>query len=191
MLQRVNDRTAFEKVALQYVVQFERSAPAWEEGLTTTACAKTIAGGYIPVTGSSPRPAASQLEGLKRAIAKKIPHARLDLASVIGFDDIGARLLAEALAYARKHRFALTFQRPEKLQVAVDAVVKRGKDGGEGAWLLSLELLQFQHKQAASRRPRDRVCNRVRAIAAVLGATAGCGSADGGGACRSAGQRPG
>jgi hypothetical protein len=25
-----NDRAAFEKVALQYVVQFERSAPAWE-----------------------------------------------------------------------------------------------------------------------------------------------------------------
>jgi anti-anti-sigma regulatory factor len=149
VLQRMNDRAAFEKVALQYVVQFERSAPAWEEGLTTTASAKTIAGGYIPVTGKLAAASASQLEGLKRAIAKKIPHARLDLASVTGFDDAGARLLAEALAYARKHRFALTFQRPEKLQMAVDAVVKRGKDGGEGAWLLSLELLQFQHKQAA------------------------------------------
>jgi len=149
VLQRVNDRAAFEKVALQYVVQFERSAPAWEEGLTTTASAKAIAGGYIPVTGKLSAASTSQLEGLKRAIAKKIPHARLDLASVTGFDDVGARLLAEALAYARKHQFALTFQRPEKLQIAVDAVVKRGKDGGEGAWLLSLELLQFQHKQAA------------------------------------------
>jgi anti-anti-sigma regulatory factor len=149
VLQRMNDRAAFEKVALQYVVQFERSAPAWEEGLTTTASTKTLAGGYIPVTGKLSAASASQLEGLKRAIAKKIPHARLDLASVTGFDDVGARLLAEALAYARKHRFALTFQRPEKLQMAVDAVVKRGKDGGEGAWLLSLELLQFQHKQAA------------------------------------------
>ena len=149
VLQRINDRVAFEKVALQYVVQFERSAPAWEEGLTTTASAKAIAGGYIPVTGKLSAASSAQLEGLKRAIAKKIPHARLDLASVTGFDDAGARLLAEALAYARKHRFALTFQRAEKLQVAVDAVVKRGKDGGEGAWLLSLELLQFQHKQAA------------------------------------------
>src|SRR6478735_10698850 len=34
VLQRANDRAAFEQTALQYVVQFERSAPAWEEGLT-------------------------------------------------------------------------------------------------------------------------------------------------------------
>jgi len=31
----------------------------------------------------------------------------------------------------------------------VNALVKRGKDGGEGAWLLSLELLQFEHKREA------------------------------------------
>jgi hypothetical protein len=70
------DATAFDKMALQYVVQFERSAPAWEEGLTTTAIAKTIAGGYIPVTGKLSAASSSQLEGLKRAIAKKIPLRR-------------------------------------------------------------------------------------------------------------------
>src|SRR3954471_24110965 len=30
LLQRANDRSAFDQLALQYVVQFERSAPAWE-----------------------------------------------------------------------------------------------------------------------------------------------------------------
>jgi anti-anti-sigma regulatory factor len=149
VLQRANDRTAFENVALQYVVQFERSAPGWEEGLSTTATAKATAGGYIPVTGKLCAASASQVEGLKRAIEKKVPRARLDLASVTSFDDAGAHLLAEALAHARKHHFALTFQRPEKLHLAVDGMVKRGKDGGEGAWLLSLELLQFEHKQEA------------------------------------------
>jgi len=147
VLQRANDHAAFEKAALQYVVQFERSAPSWEEGLTTTAGPKVVAGGYIPVTGKLSAASLPQVEGLKRAIVKKVPHARLDLASVTGFDDAGARLLADALAYARKHRFALTLQRPEKLQVAINAVVKRGKDGGEGSWLLSLELLQFEHKR--------------------------------------------
>lgn len=149
VLQRANDRAAFEQTALQYVVQFERSAPAWEEGLSTTAGPKALAGGYIPVTGKLSAASAPQVEGLKRAIVKKVPHARLDLASVIGFDDAGARLLADALAYARKHHFALTLQRPERLQVAVNAVVKRGKEGGEGAWLLSLELLQFEQKREA------------------------------------------
>ena len=149
LLQRSNDRVAFEKTALQYVMQFERSAPAWEEGLSTTAGPKALAGGYVPVTGKLSAASVQQVEGLKRAIEKKVPHARLDLASVTAFDDAGARLLADALAYARKHRFALTLQRPEKLKIAVDAVIKHGKGGGEGAWLLSLELLQFEHKQEA------------------------------------------
>jgi anti-anti-sigma regulatory factor len=117
--------------------------------LATTAGPKALAGGYIPVTGKLSAASVPQVEGLKRAIEKKVPHARLDLASVTGFDDAGARLLADALAHARKHRFALTLQRPEKLQVAVNALVKRGKDGGEGVWLLSLELLQFEHQREA------------------------------------------
>jgi anti-anti-sigma regulatory factor len=149
VLQRANDHASFERMALQYVVQFERSAPAWEVGLTTTAGPKVVAGGFIPVTGNLSAASVSQVEGLKRAIEKKVPHARLDLASVTGFDDAGARLLANALAFARKHRFALTLQRPEKLQLSVDAIVKRGKDGGEGAWLLSLELLQFEQRRDA------------------------------------------
>ncbi len=149
LLQRGNERVSFERMALQFVVQYERSAPAWEEGLTTTAVPKVLAGGFIPVTGKLSAASLAQVEGLKRAIEKKVPHARLDLASVTGFDDAGAHLLADALAYARKHRFALSLQRPEKLRVLVDALVKRGKDGGEGAWLLSLELLQFEHKQEA------------------------------------------
>jgi anti-anti-sigma regulatory factor len=149
LLQRTNDRVSFDRMALQFVVQFERSAPAWEEGLSTTEGPKVVAGGFIPVTGKLSAASEPQVQGLKRAIEKKIPHARLDLASVTGFDDTGARLLADALAYARKHRFALTLQRPDKLRIAIDAVVKRGKEGGEGAWLLSLELLQFEHKQEA------------------------------------------
>jgi anti-anti-sigma regulatory factor len=149
VLQRANEKTSFERAAMQYVIQFERSAPAWEEGLTTTAGPKVVAGGFISVTGKLSAASATQLEGLKRAIEKKVPHARLDLASVTAFDDAGARLLANALAHARKHRFTLTLQRPEKLQIAVDAVVRRGKEGGEGAWLLSLELLQFEQKRDA------------------------------------------
>jgi anti-anti-sigma regulatory factor len=149
VLQRANDHASFERMALQYVVQFERSAPAWDVGLTTTAGPKAVAGGFIPVTGNLSAASLTQVEGLKRAIERKVPHARLDLASVTGFDDAGARLLANALAFARKHRFALTLQRPEKLQQSVDALVKRGKEGGEGAWLLSLELLQFEQKRDA------------------------------------------
>ena len=57
-----------------------------------------MAGGYIGVTGKLTAASAPQLEGLKRAIEKDVPQARLDFASVTGFDDAGAQLLADALA---------------------------------------------------------------------------------------------
>jgi anti-anti-sigma regulatory factor len=74
---------------------------------------------------------------------------RLDLAQVQGFDDAGARLLAEALADARKRRTPLKLERYEKLRNALDILVRRGREAGEGGWLLSLELLQFESKQEA------------------------------------------
>jgi anti-anti-sigma regulatory factor len=148
LLQRANDRAAFEQLALQYVVAFERSAPAWEEGLKTTAGPKVLAGGYIPVTGKLCEASAAQLDMVMRAMDRKVPHARLDLASVHSFDDAGARLLAETLALVRRKHFALSLQRPEKLKLALDAMIKAGREAGEGAWQLSLEILQFEHQHA-------------------------------------------
>ena len=150
ILQRVADRPAFEQLALQYVVQFERSAPAWEEvAAKSEPEPKAVAGGYIPITGKLTAASLPQIEHLKRTIAKRIPGSRLDLTSVTGCDDAGARLLAGALATARKAAVPLVLQRPEKLRAALDAMLKKGRDSGEAAWLLSLELLQFMHEQSA------------------------------------------
>lgn len=150
ILQRVADRPAFEQLALQYVVQFERSAPAWDEAAAKLEPGpKASVGGYAPITGKLAAASLPQIENLKRTIARNIPGSRLDLTSVTGCDDAGARLLADALVTARKACFPLILQRPEKLRKALDAMVKKGRDGGEGAWLLSLELLQFTHDQTA------------------------------------------
>src|SRR5204862_3045988 len=62
--------------------------------------------------------------------------------------DSGARLLANLLAEARKSQVELTVERQEHLKVALDASIRKGKDGGQGAWLLALELLQWQRDQA-------------------------------------------
>jgi anti-anti-sigma regulatory factor len=148
LMQRGNDRTAFDQLAMQFVLQFERSAPPWDDTIAPPAGDKSIGGGYIAVTGKLSHGSSAQLEGLKRALEKCVPRARLDLASVTGFDDAGARLLAEYLARARNQRMELAIQRPEKLVAALGAAVAQGKAGGEGAWLLSLELLQWQHEHA-------------------------------------------
>jgi anti-anti-sigma regulatory factor len=149
LLQRANQRTAFDQLALQYVVQFERSAPAWEEPEPAAVEPNPSSGGYVALAGKLTAVGHTQLLILKRAIDKRLSNARLDLGAVISFDDAGAHMLADLLAQGRRHRLGLAIERPEKLAMALDAALKKGRDGGQGAWLLALELLQWQHDQAA------------------------------------------
>jgi anti-anti-sigma regulatory factor len=148
LLQRANDRRAFDQLAMQYIVQFERSAPAWDECALPAAAVEAKKGGFVTITGKLSGASATQLLGLRRAIEARAPGARLDLSSVISFDDSGARLLASLLAEARKSHIGLTIERPETLRVALDASIRKGKEAGQGAWSLSLELLQWQRDQA-------------------------------------------
>ena len=148
--QRAGDRASFDKLALLYVVQFERSPPAWEEsGKQLVPAAKAPPAGYAALTGKLTAASAPQMEGVRKQMGKSVQSARLDLSQVQGFDDAGARLLAETLAEARKRRTPLKLERYDKLRNALDILVRRGRDAGEGGWLLSLEFLQFENKQEA------------------------------------------
>jgi anti-anti-sigma regulatory factor len=148
LMQRQGDRAAFDRLALQYVVQFERSAPAWEADEKPSAAPRVV-GGTIAVTGKLTAASASQIEGIRRAISRQTQGARLDLMSATDFDDVGARLLANALADARRAGLGLQLQAGAKLGAALAAALKNGRAAGEGAWLLSLEFLQWTSDRAA------------------------------------------
>jgi anti-anti-sigma regulatory factor len=147
LLQRLGDRGAFDQLALKYVVQFERSAPGWESSAKPKVAARSI-GGQIVIGGRLTAASATQIDGLKRAVARQAQAIRLDLQAVIGFDDDGARLLADALAEARRAKLGLQVQPGVKLGAALDAALSKGREAGEGAWLLSLELLQWANGRA-------------------------------------------
>lgn len=149
--QRAGERAAFDQLALAYVVQFERSAPPWEGGERQAAApaTKPTAGGYMLITGKLGAATAPQLEAIRKNIAKAGGPMRLDLAQVAGFDEAGARMLADLLAEVRKRRVMLALQKPEKVRAALDILIRRGREAGEGVWLLSLELLQFEGRQEA------------------------------------------
>ncbi len=83
------------------------------------------------------------------AATQKQSQVRLDLGSLSGADDAGARLLADALAQLRKRRYALVVQHPEKIWRALESAVKQGREAGEGYWILLLELLQWQNNREA------------------------------------------
>jgi len=149
LLQRAKDRVAFDRLAMQYVLQFERSAPAWEEADGDKPHASPrVVGGSIAVTGKVTAASATQIEGLRRAVTRQMRGARLDLMSMIDFDDTGARLLANALAEARRAGLGLQLLKSSKLDNAINAALERGRAAGEGAWLLALEFLQWANDRS-------------------------------------------
>ena len=150
LLRRANDRSAFDKAALQYVVQFERSAPGWEElGGPAPGARSAGAGGTMAVTGKLTAMSALQFEALKRVVHGDGTQVKLDLGAIEGFDDDGAKALASTLADARRRGAALEIIRPESLRRSLETAVNEGRNAGEGAWLLLLEMLQWTGEQAA------------------------------------------
>ena len=148
LLQREGDKAAFDALSLKYVVQFERSAPAWVQTANASAGPRA-AGGYVAITGRLTAASEKQLEGLRRAVARKAEATRVDLMSLQSFDDVGARMLADALGEGRRAKVALQVQQGPKLAQALEEALKSGRDAGEGAWLLALELLQWSNDRAA------------------------------------------
>ena len=145
LLQREGDRAAFDQLALQYIVAFERSAPSWEEREPKPAPApRPTPGAYFALTGKLSSASATPIANMLAATGKQ-PQVRLDLGSLTGADDVGARLLADALIRLRKRRYALVLQHPEKIRQALENAARQGREAGEGYWVLLLELLQWQN----------------------------------------------
>ena len=145
LLQRLGDHAEYDRLSLQYVVAFERSAPSREElGIQTRQGARPVAAGYVGLTGKLNAGHAPQIANLLAA-SQKQAQVRLDLGSLTGADNAGATLLADALAQLRRRKYPLALQHPEKIRNALEHSVVQGRAAGEGYWILLLELLQWQN----------------------------------------------
>lgn len=148
---RNRDRTAFEELALRFVVQFERSAPSWDEMASGSepATAKTAAVRAKPkslLRGEMTDPHAPVIVSMIEASRRKDavpPRFDLDIAELNGVNDICGTLLAGALASLRRKGATISFR-------ALDATIRRlatplqaGKATRKGQWYLVLELLQW------------------------------------------------
>ncbi len=102
------------------------------------------AAGYVGLTGKLNAGHAPQIANLLAA-SQKQSQLRLDLGSLTGADDAGAKLLADALAQLRRRQYPLALQHPEKIRNALEHSVVQGRGAGEGYWILLLELLQWQN----------------------------------------------
>ena len=130
--QRAGDKTAFDQFALQYVVQFERSAPPWEaSGEAATRAAGKLRGLYrtrrkVRLPGGDATRGAKARDGETGLRGSPRPHVG------DGFRRRRRAPARDALGDARRKKFTIQLQRAEKLKPILDAMVKKGREGGEG-----------------------------------------------------------
>jgi anti-anti-sigma regulatory factor len=143
LLQRANDRAAFDQLALEYVSVFERSPPPWDDAKTPSAKTGAPGAGYIALTQASVK-AALEIP----ARAARYSTLRLDVATLTEFDDTGCRRLVDVLRRLRRQAYSVDWQGLEPLWRRMGQKIKTGTPQNEGIWLFALELLQWQNNQA-------------------------------------------
>ncbi len=146
------DRTAFEELALKFVVQFERSAPAWDElcpthmGATATANQMLRAKPKSLLRGDLTDPQAPVVAALTEAAKRKggpAPRFDLDIVDLDSVSDICGTLLAGSLAALRRRGSVIGIRGLESTLRRLATPLQSGTRSHKGQWYLVLELLQW------------------------------------------------
>jgi anti-anti-sigma regulatory factor len=155
---RSGDRAAFDDLALKFVVQFERSAPAWDElvGIGSSAAATDAAAARRAkpkslLRGDLTDPQAPVLAALTEAAKQKsgpVPRFDLDITDLDSVSDICGMLLAGALASLRRKGAIISFRGLDPTLRRLAGPLQSGARSHKGQWYLVLELLQWSANSA-------------------------------------------
>jgi anti-anti-sigma regulatory factor len=146
------DRTAFEELALKFVVQFERSAPAWDElcsgsmGATASANQMARAKPKSLLRGDITDPQAPVIAALTDAAKRKDvtpPRFDLDIVELDSVSDICGTLLAGSLAALRRKGAVISIRGLDSTLRRLATPLQAGTRSHKGQWYLVLELLQW------------------------------------------------
>ncbi len=147
---RGNDRTAFEELALRFVVQFERSAPAWDEMAGASSSDPTASNARVKpkslLRGELTDPQAPVIVALVEASKRKDglpPRFDLDIADLDGASDVCGLLLAGSLASLRRKGAVISIRGLDATTRRLSAMLQAGDATHKGLWYLVLELLQW------------------------------------------------
>lgn len=146
---RSDDRTAFEELALRFVVQFERSAPAWDE-MAGASSADAAANPRVKpkslLCGELTDPQAPVIAALVEASKRKggvLPRFDLDITELDGASDVCGLLLAGSLASLRRRGAVIAIRGLDATTRRLAATLTTGEATRKGQWYLVLELLQW------------------------------------------------
>lgn len=146
--QAQGEQREFEARSLEFALKFLRSAPAWRGSEPADAALQTGGGTSISLAGKLSAESAPQMEKI-RALAGKNRLLRVDFSKLQGADGPGCGLLLDLLQTIRRLGGDAMFTGESVLLGALSNATRPGaKDVAPSLWLLRLEILQWQGRQA-------------------------------------------
>lgn len=153
LLRRADDRTRFDETALKFVVQFERSAPSWDElSSDPTEKVPPIAGQAafltMPHTLTGERPA-TVLSLIAQSKKPKTADSRLsiDARELREIDAPAALALAQALTAIRRQKWTVEWNGLKEFSDLVWKPLRAGEAKMPERWILGLELLVWMGRE--------------------------------------------
>lgn len=144
------DRKAFDELAMDFVVKFERSPPVWvgrePAARPQPAPAPQKGSGYFAFTGNVTESGAEQFEQLQDMLAKQAP-IRLDLSKIQDIDAAASARLVALLQQMRKNKAAVQYIGATGFGNLLSQSLESQHAGSKPHWLLLLELHQILGKQ--------------------------------------------
>ena len=144
LYQHLDSRDEFEDLALEFVVKFERSAPAWREDEAREDPATATGGiAYCALSGTLSEASASGLEKLRGATGT-LRSIRIDCSKLQGLDGPGCKLFRHALYSIRDAGKEIILTGEGQLMRLLEEPCQAGKIETDGAlWALLLEIYRM------------------------------------------------
>ena len=139
LYQHRGQRVEFEALALEFVVKFERSPPAWIESDERHDPALATGGiGYFALNGMLTGASAPELEKLRNTPGRTV---RIECDRLLGLDGPGCRLLREALLSVHDAGKEVMFTGESRLLAFLERFCQPGKiEADAAAWALLLDV---------------------------------------------------
>ena len=139
LYQHLGMKLEFEALALEFVVKFERSPPAWIESDERHDPALATGGiGYFALSGMLTGASAPELEKLRNTPGRTV---RIDCGRLLGLDGPGCRLLREALLSVHDAGKEVMLSGESRLLAFLERFCQAGKiETDAAAWALLLDV---------------------------------------------------
>jgi len=140
--QQLGRKSEFEERALDFVVKFERSPPAWTDAPADSGASRPGSSANINLSGPLSAASASAFAQLRKA-AEKQPKLRIDFAKLESIDKEGAKLLFDTLKSLRAAKKEVYISgEGQILNLLRSKAVTGDTHADQAFWLLLLDLYQ-------------------------------------------------